>query len=96
MPSDKDVKSKKIAYIIFILPSAQKQLTKLPDSTAGRIENKMLNLEKNPRPPGCKKLKGRDAYRIRIGDYRVIYEINDGRLIVTIITIGNRKEVYEK
>jgi mRNA interferase RelE/StbE len=54
-----------------------------------------MELELDPRPLGCKKLKGRDAYRIRIGDYRVIYEINDGRLIVTVVTIGHRREVYE-
>jgi mRNA interferase RelE/StbE len=54
-----------------------------------------MELEQDPRPPGCKKLKGRDAWRIRIGDYRVIYEINDGHLIVTVITIGHRREVYE-
>ena len=46
----------------------------------------MMELEQDPRPLGCKKLKGRDAYRIRIGDYRVIYEIHDGRLVVTVIT----------
>ena len=55
----------------------------------------MLELELDPRPSGCKKLKGRDAYRIRIGDYRVIYEIQDSRLMVTVITIGHRREVYE-
>ena len=54
-----------------------------------------MELEQDPRPLGCKKLKGRDAYRIRIGDYRVIYEIQDGKLIVTVITIGHRREVYE-
>ncbi|WP_368501900.1 type II toxin-antitoxin system RelE/ParE family toxin [Flavitalea sp. BT771] len=53
-------------------------------------------MEQDPRPSGCKKLKGRDAWRIRIGDYRgVIYEIHDGRLVVTIITVGPRREVYE-
>jgi mRNA interferase RelE/StbE len=49
-------------------------------------------LEHDPRPPGCKKLRGRGAWRIRIGDYRAIYEINDDRLIVTV---GHRREVYE-
>jgi mRNA interferase RelE/StbE len=52
-----------------------------------------LELEHDPRPPGCKKLRGRDAWRI--GDYRAIYEIDDGRLIVTVITVGDRREVYE-
>jgi mRNA interferase RelE/StbE len=95
MPSDKDAKAQKPRYTVLILPSAQKQLSKLPNATASRIEDKLLELEQDPRPPGCKKLKGRDAWRIRIGDYRVIYEINDGRLIVTVIAIGHRREVYE-
>ena len=95
MPSDKDAKGKKPEYTVLILPSAQKQLSKLPNSVASRIEDKILELEGDPRPPGCKKLRGRDAWRIRIGDYRAIYEIHDGKLIVTVITIGHRREVYE-
>ena len=95
MPSNKDAKDKKLEYTVLILPSAQKQLNKLPNAIATRIEDKMMELQQDPRPPGCKKLKGRDAYRIRIGDYRVMYEINDGKLIVTVITIGHRREVYE-
>ena len=95
MPSEKDAKDKKPEYTVLILPSAQKQLDKLPNAIATRIEDRLLDLENDPRPPGCKKLKGRDAWRIRIGDYRVIYEINDGRLIVTVIAIGHRREVYE-
>ena len=95
MPSNNDAKGKKPEYTVLILPSAQKQLNKLPNTVATRIEDKMMELEQDPRPPGCKKLKGREAYRIRIGDYRVIYEINDGRLIVTVVTIGHRREVYQ-
>jgi mRNA interferase RelE/StbE len=95
MPSNNDAKNKRSEYTVFILPSAQKQLNKLPNAIATRIEDKMMDLATDPRPSGCKKLKGRDAYRIRIGDYRVIYEIHDGRLIVTVINIGHRREVYE-
>lgn len=95
MPSNNDAKGKKPDYTVLILPSAQKQLGKLPGAVATRIEDKMMELEHDPRPAGCKKLKGRDAWRIRIGDYRVIYEINDGILVVTVITIGHRREVYE-
>jgi mRNA interferase RelE/StbE len=95
MPSSNDAKGKKPEYTVLILPSAQKQLSKLPNTIASHIEDKMMELEADPRPPGCKKLKGRDAYRIRIGDYRAIYEIHDGRLIVTVITVGHRRDVYE-
>lgn len=82
-------------YSVSILPSAQRQLAKLPNAIAIRIEDKLLGLEKDPRPPGCKKLKGRNAWRIRIGDYRVIYEIRDNQLIITVIAIAHRRDVYE-
>ncbi len=95
MPSSNDAKGKKPKYSVLILPSAQKQLSKLPNAIATRIEDKMMELGEDPRPPGCKKLKGREAWRIRIGDYRAIYEIHDGKLIVIVITIGHRREVYE-
>lgn len=95
MPSEKDAKGKRPDYTVLILPSAQKQFRKLPGAIATRIEDKLLELEHDPRPPGCKKLRGRDAWRIRIGDYRAIYEINDDLLIVTVVTIGHRREVYE-
>lgn len=95
MLSSKDVKNKKPDYTVLILPSAQKQLSKLPNNIATRIEDKMMELQYDPRPAGCKKLKGREAYRIRIGDYRAIYEIEDNQLIITVITIGHRKNVYE-
>jgi mRNA interferase RelE/StbE len=52
-------------------------------------------LEENPRPSGYKKLKGRDGYRIRAGNYRIIYDIFDKELIVDIITLGHRKNIYE-
>jgi mRNA interferase RelE/StbE len=82
-------------YSVSILPSAQRQLAKLPNAIAIRIEDKLLGLEKDPRPPGCKKLKGRNAWRIRVGDYRVIYEIRDNQLIITVIAIAHRRDVYE-
>jgi len=51
-------------------------------------------LESNPRPPDVKKLKGRAAWRVRVGDYRIIYEIHDRELVVIVVTIGHRREVY--
>ncbi len=82
-------------YQVEITLSAQRQLSKLPDTIAERIEEKLLDLENNPRPIGCKKLKGRLAYRIRIGDYRAIYTVNDNVLTVIVIKIGHRRDVYE-
>lgn len=67
---------------------------KLPNALATQLEEAMLTLEDNPRPPGCKKLKGRLGYCIRVGDYRIIYEIQDKILLVTVLEVGNRSEIY--
>ncbi len=78
-----------------ILPkSVQKELNRLPDDVAHRILIRLTGLETNPRPPDVKKLKGRAAWRIRIGDYRVIYEIHDRLLQVIVIAIGHRQSIY--
>jgi mRNA interferase RelE/StbE len=78
-----------------ILPkSVQKELDRLPDDMASRILARLAGLEANPRPADVKKLKGRDAWRIRVGDYRVIYEIHDRVLQVIVITVGHRREIY--
>ncbi len=74
---------------------AQKKLDKLSDRIAEPIFVAVENLADNPRPHGCKKLKGRNAYRIRIGDYRIIYEIADSILLVDVIDLGHRKDIYE-
>lgn len=95
MPYSKEEKKQKPDYTVLILPSAQKQLDKLPNNIATRIEDKLMELGANPRPAGCKKLKGRDAYRLRIGDYRAIYDIVDNKLIITVINVAHRKDVYQ-
>jgi mRNA interferase RelE/StbE len=82
-------------YTIVLSKKAQKQLDKLSDNIAEPILDAIGTLETNPRPNGCKKLKGRDGYRIRIGDYRVIYDVFDTELIVDVITLGHRKDIYE-
>ena len=83
-------------YKIEILRSAQKQLSKIHHQHQNQIIENIRKLSENPRPSGCKKLSARPAWRIRIGDYRVIYEINDDCLLVLVITIGHRKEVYHR
>jgi mRNA interferase RelE/StbE len=78
-----------------ILPkSVQKQLDRLANDVARRVLNRLRELEDNPRPTGVKKLKGRTAWRVRVGDYRIIYEIHDRELQIIIITVGHRREVY--
>ena len=82
-------------YRILITRTAQKQLDKLPDSVVKIIAEAIKGLTKNPRPAGCQKLKGRDGYRIRKGDYRIIYDIYDRQITVEIVAIGHRREIYE-
>lgn len=82
-------------YTALLSKKAQKQLDKLSDQTAKPIIAAIAALENNPRPMGYKKLRGREAYRIRAGNYRVIYDIYDKELIVDIITLGHRKDIYE-
>lgn len=83
-------------YQIKILPTAQRELAALPPAIRKRIGKKIGSLEENPRPPGVKMLKGKrgDFYRLRVGDYRILYEIKSGTLLVVVIKIGHRREVY--
>jgi len=82
-------------YEVFITKTVQKKLKKLPNKIADKFETLMLKLEDNPRPPYCKKLSGRKAYRIRSGNYRFIYTIQDKMLIVTVIKVDHRKNIYK-
>jgi mRNA interferase RelE/StbE len=82
-------------YTILIERYAQKQIMKLDKKIVPVIKAAIADLADNPRPYGYKKLKGEDAYRIRVGDYRVIYEIDDGKIIVTVVSVGNRKDIYK-
>lgn len=81
-------------YDILILKSTQKALAKLPQQDYQRVINAINNLASNPRPSGCKKMKGFPTWRIRVGVYRVIYEISDKKLIITVVDVGHRKEIY--
>jgi len=83
-------------YKVLLSGKAQKQLDKLSDYIAAPILNAIIGLEENPRPMGYKKLKGRDGFRIRVSDFRIIYDILDFELVVDIITLGHRKDIYEK
>ena len=84
-----------IKYSISLSKRAQKYLDKLSDNIAKPVFQAIKNLENDPRPHGYKKLKGRNGYRIRIGDYRVIYEIFDNTLLIEVIALGNRKDIYD-
>jgi mRNA interferase RelE/StbE len=67
----------------------------LPDQIVNQIIEALSLLEDNPRPSGCKKLKGREGYRIRTGVYRIIYDIFEQELLIDVIASGHRKEIYE-
>lgn len=82
-------------YQLIIDKYAEKQLAKIPPPDFNRIVKAIENLATNPRPHGYKKLTGRPGYRIRIGNYRVIYMIEDKQLTIFIIDIGNRKNIYD-
>ncbi len=85
-------------YKIVFNKNYLKDLKKIPKRDQATIAEKILDLETNPRPINCKKLKGPShppAYRIRIGDYRVVYTIHDHVLLVLIVTIGHRKNIYQ-
>jgi mRNA interferase RelE/StbE len=82
-------------YSLDFSNQALKELEKINEPFYSNIKEAISKLTENPRPNGYKKLSGRDAYRIRIGDYRVIYDIFDTKLIIEIVTLGHLKDIYE-
>lgn len=82
-------------YAVLFKPSADRELQKLPPQIKDRVIRQLEALENTPRLVGYKKLKARPGYRIRVGDYRVIYAIDDGAHIVRILAIGHRRDVYQ-
>jgi len=82
-------------YLIQVLPAAEKELKKLPAEVQRKLSKKIDGLVANPRLEGCEKIKGREhTYRVRVGDYRIIYEVYDKRLVVLIVDAGHRREIY--
>jgi len=85
-----------MAYELIYDPAAERAIVRLPRNVQRRVLQRLGDLAENPRPPGSVKLKGQAAYRIRIGDYRVIYTIQDDRLLILVIDVGQRREVYRR
>ncbi|MBM4467669.1 MAG: type II toxin-antitoxin system RelE/ParE family toxin [Chloroflexi bacterium] len=82
-------------YTVRLKRSAEKELEDLPDHVHDRIVKRLLALEQDPRPRGVKKLKGRaEEYRLRAGDYRILYVVDDAAQVVEIIAIRHRREAY--
>ena len=81
-------------YAVSILRRAQKELGQLSSPSFERVCDAIRSLGDSPRPPGCRKLVGRDGWRIRVGDYRVIYEIDDPARTVLVLHVGHRRDIY--
>jgi mRNA interferase RelE/StbE len=81
-------------YSLVVKKSAERELRVIPKTDLRRITERLRALRSNPRPPGCEKLSGHDHYRIRQGDYRMVYAVDDDAHVVTLVKVGHRREVY--
>jgi mRNA interferase RelE/StbE len=81
-------------YAVSILPRAQKELGQLSFPSFERVCEAIRSLAVNPRPPGCRKPVGRDGWRIRVGDYRVIYQVDDSARTILVLHVGHRRDIY--
>jgi mRNA interferase RelE/StbE len=81
-------------YSIFFKDSVRKDLDTIPKNDLQRIMERIASLAENPRPPGSEKLSGQEKYRLRQGNYRVIYAIEETRLTIWVVKVGHRREVY--
>jgi len=81
-------------YKLLIKPSAAKELEALPTKDRRKVITKIEALANEPRPHGCEKLSGQEQYRVRQGDYRVVYGIDDAAQTVLVVKVGHRRDVY--
>lgn len=81
-------------YSVQIKKSAEREMDHLPTAVHARVSEKILALEINPRPPGSIKLKGGEGYRLRVGNYRVLYTVEDKTRQVLIFSVAHRREAY--
>ena len=84
------------AYRIELRPAAVRSLRKLDPAAQGRVQGVIALLAQDPRPPSARALKGRPGLRVRVGDYRVIYTVEDQVLLIVVVTLGHRRDVYER
>ena len=82
------------SYSVVIKRSAERELRKLPKQDLRRVVTRIQGLAREPRPPGCEKLSDQERYRLRQGDYRIVYAVNDEMRTVEVVRIGHRREVY--
>jgi mRNA interferase RelE/StbE len=81
-------------YELQIKPSAVKEIEKVPRKDRPKVVQKIRTLASHPRPHGCEKLSAEEKYRVRQGDYRMVYSVDDNERVVLIVKVGHRKEVY--
>lgn len=81
-------------YSIYFKESVRKDLASIPKNDLRRIMERIASLAENPRPAGCEKLSGQERYRLRQGNYRIVYSIQDNELTVWVVKVGHRREVY--
>ena len=84
------------SYKLYIKPSAVKEIESLPKKDRARVIKKIQGSAADPRPPGCEKLTGEEKYRIRQGRLRIIYSITDKELVVIVVKVGHRRDIYKK
>jgi len=82
------------SFDILIKPSAVEEIESLPKGDRQRVVTRIAALALEPRPPGCEKLSGQERYRVRQGNYRILYEVRERELIVMVVKVGDRKVVY--
>lgn len=85
-----------MTYQIQVLPIATRAIKKLPPEAKRRVQAVVELLAEDPRPPAAKKLTGRPEWRVRTGDYRVLYRIHDDVLTIVVVHAGHRRDIYEK
>ncbi len=84
------------SYRVLIESPAWRQINRLSEEVQNKLFDKIYTLELEPRPSGGKKLRGKTQfYRLRVGDYRIIYDVQDGILVVVVVEVGDRKDVYD-
>ncbi len=82
------------SYRVFLKRSAVRELEALPDGDRRRVVRRIQGLSDDPRPAGCEKLSGQEKFRLRQGDYRILYSVDDAESEVTVVKIGHRRDVY--
>jgi len=81
-------------YVVRIKRSAEKEMDRLPERVFERLVEAILSLERDPRPRGVKKLRGVEDYRLRVGQYRILYSVDDRERVVVVFAVGHRRDVY--